>query len=104
MLSLEEAKHQCSILHSHDDVYLETVILPAALTRLQNRIKRTIYATQADLDAAQDDAGVVFDDVLKIVAYMFVYDLYEHRQTQESEQLYFNRAVKDMLAGYVNHL
>ena len=104
MLTLAEAKHQCSITHSHDDVYIETVILPAALVRLQNRIKRKIYATQADLNAAQDETGVVFDDVLKIVAYMYVYDLYENRQIQESEQLYFNRAVKDMLANYVNHL
>lgn len=104
MLTLEEAKHQCSITHSHDDVYLETVIIPAALIRVENRIKRKIYEDATALADSGDETGVVIDEILKIVAYMFVLDLYENRATQESEQLYFNRAVKDMLANYVNHL
>ena len=104
LLNLEDAKKHCRITIDVDDVYIENVILPAAIIRVQNRIKRNIYETQEALDSSNDETGIVADEALKIVMYMFVYDLYENRQTQETESFYFNSAVKEMLASYVNHL
>lgn len=104
LLNLEDAKRHCRITIDDDDVHLETVIIPAAILRVQNRIKRKIYSTQAELDAAEDETGIVVDEALKVVMYMVVYDLYENRETQDTEQRYFNSAVKEMLSGYVNHL
>lgn len=103
LLNLEDAKKQCRITTDKDDVYIESVIIPAAILRVQNRIKRTIYETQGALDLSDDSTGIVIDDALRIVMYMFVYDLYENRQTQETERFYFNSAVREMLSTYVNH-
>lgn len=104
-LTLEKTKEHLRIDQDFtiDDSYLTAQVMPAAEIRVENRIKRKIYVDQESMDAALDTTGVIIDEVLKTVMLLFAFELYENRSSKESEQWYFNSAVKEMLAVYVNH-
>lgn len=79
LVSLDDAVRHCHAIPGQDDDLIQ-IYLNAAIQAAKDYLDRPIYATQQDMEDAQDTIGVVMNDAIRAAILLRCGSLYANRE------------------------